>query len=78
MLVTAIYRKSLKLSSVESVDSAAATLMTTDVTGIERLISLSYDSWAMILQVAFGISVLAVYVGPASVFAVITAVGKCP
>lgn len=76
ILVTAIYRKSLTLSAVESEESAAVTLMTADVTGIELLISLSYDSWAMLLQVGFGVAVLVIFVGTASIFTIITTLSK--
>lgn len=75
-LISAIYQKSLRISAAESDESAAVTLMTTDVAGIERLISLSYDSCAMVLEVGLGIAILAFFVGAASIFTVVTAIGK--
>ncbi|OAA60085.1 ABC transporter, transmembrane domain, type 1 [Cordyceps fumosorosea ARSEF 2679] len=73
-LIAAIYQKSLRISAAESDESAAVTLITADVAGIERLISLSYDSCAMTLEVGFGIAILAVFVGTASIFTVVTAI----
>ncbi|OAR02083.1 hypothetical protein LLEC1_05009 [Akanthomyces lecanii] len=73
-LISAIYQKSLRISAAESDESAAITLMSTDVAGIERLISLSYDSCAMILEVGLGIAILALFVGTASIFTVVIAI----
>lgn len=78
ILVTAIYRKSLTLGVMETEESAAVTLMTADVDGIEQLISLVYDSFAMVLVIGLGVWVLAIFVGEASIFTVITAVRKLP
>ncbi|KAJ3495411.1 hypothetical protein NLG97_g3417 [Lecanicillium saksenae] len=72
-LVSAIYQKSLRLGASESEESSAVALMTTDVPGVGDLISLSYDSFAMLLEFTFGITVLSLFVGLASIFTVITA-----
>lgn len=74
-LISIIYQKSLRLGASESEESASITLISTDVPGIEELISLSYDSCAMVLEVGFGIAILTIFVGVASVFTVITAIG---
>lgn len=76
MLMMAIFNKSLKLNAVESDDGAAMTHMTADISGIEQLISLSYDTCAMVLQTLSGIAILAVFVGPACIFVVVIAAGR--
>lgn len=75
-LVSAIYCKSLKLPATESEHVAAVTLMTADVIGIDRLVTITYNSFAMIIEALLGISILSVLVGPASIFTVITTAGK--
>ncbi|OAA75071.1 ABC transporter, transmembrane domain, type 1 [Akanthomyces lecanii RCEF 1005] len=72
-LVSAIYQKSLRISAAESEESAAVTLMSTDVEGVGSLVSLCYDTCAVVLEVGFGIGVLTIFVGAASIFTVITA-----
>lgn len=69
-----VYDKSLRLGGAEAEDSAAITLVTADIPGIEALISLWYDLFAMVLEVAFGITVLTRFVGAASAVAVICTV----
>lgn len=72
-LVSAIYQKSLRISAAESEESAAVTLMSTDVEGVGSLVSLCYDTCAVVLEVGFGIGVLTIFVGAASIFTGVTA-----
>lgn len=72
-LVSAIYQKSLRISAAESEESAAVTLMSTHVEGVGSLVSLCYDTCAVVLEVSFGIGVLTIFVGAASIFTVVTA-----
>ncbi|XWW94174.1 hypothetical protein V2A60_002116 [Cordyceps javanica] len=72
--ITLLFDLSLLLSTSESDESAAITLISTDVPGTEELISLLYDSLAMILEVGFGVAVLSIFVGVASVFTIVTAI----
>lgn len=74
VLIGAIYHKSLKLDEGELGNSAAVTLMSTDVNGVERLISLSYESWARLLEVSAGIAVLGKFIGPSCLLVLIPAV----
>lgn len=71
ILTTAVYHKSLRLTSDEAERQAAVTLVDTDVASIMQLISLSYESWASLVEVILGITILALFVGAASVFALI-------
>ncbi|TQW12261.1 poly(A)-binding protein-dependent poly(A) ribonuclease [Cordyceps javanica] len=72
--ITLLFDLSLLLSTSESDESAAISLISTDVPGTEELISLLYDSLAMILEVGFGVAVLSIFVGVASVFTIVTAI----
>lgn len=71
ILTTAIYHKSLRITSDEAERQAAVTLVDTDVASIMQLISLSYESWASLVEVLLGITILALFVGAASIFALI-------
>ncbi|OAA69111.1 ABC transporter, transmembrane domain, type 1 [Cordyceps fumosorosea ARSEF 2679] len=74
ILISAIYHKSLTLPADELADSAAITLMTADVAGVGQLISLSYESWARVLEMGLGIGILAAFVGAATLFTIIPTV----
>lgn len=76
VLATAVYKKSLTISANEADELAAITLMSADVGGIEQLISLCYDSWALILETICGVTILSFFVGAASIITVIVATGK--
>ncbi|KAJ6787077.1 hypothetical protein PWT90_07283 [Aphanocladium album] len=65
--------KSLRLGVSESEESAAVALITTDIPGLQNMIAFSYDTVAMILEVSFGIAVLSIFVGGASVLTLIIA-----
>ncbi|EGX93450.1 multidrug resistance-associated protein, putative [Cordyceps militaris CM01] len=73
ILTTAIYHKSLRIDSDEAERQAAVTLADTDVAGIMQLMSLSYESWVSLVEVILGITILAFFVGAASIFALIPA-----
>ncbi|TQV98203.1 ABC bile acid transporter [Cordyceps javanica] len=66
ILITAIYEKMQKLDHEDLSNAAAVTLMTTDTTGVENVISLTYQVWSFPLQVGLGIWSLHTFVGPAS------------
>ncbi|KAM3465138.1 hypothetical protein MY5147_004096 [Beauveria neobassiana] len=74
ILISAIYHKSLKLPADDLAEAAAVTLMNVDVTGVTHLISLSYESWARLLEMGLGIGILAVFVGAATLFTIIPTV----
>lgn len=76
ILVGAIYHKTLRLGADELANAAAATLMSTDVNGVERLITLSYESWARLLEIGSGIGILGKFIGPSCIFTLIPAIGK--
>lgn len=65
VLIAAIYDKMLRLKVDDLENSAAVTLMSTDVDGIEQLISMAYESWTCVIQLALGIWLLYRFVGPA-------------
>ncbi|OAA80128.1 ABC transporter, transmembrane domain, type 1 [Akanthomyces lecanii RCEF 1005] len=65
ILVVAVYDKTQRLSA-EALDAGnAVTLMSTDVEGTEDIVSLAYESWSCIIQVAFGIWILHTFIGAA-------------
>lgn len=74
MLLAALYNKSLRLSTDELSKVAVLTLMSTDVNGIQGLISLSYESWARVIEVGLGLGILAVFIGPSCIFTLIPAI----
>lgn len=74
ILISAIYIKSMRLSAEESAHSAALTLMSTDVNAVEMLVSLSYECWAMMLEIAAGTAVLGRLIGPSCVFTLVPAI----
>ncbi len=76
ILVGAIYHKTLRLGADELANAAAVTLMSTDVNGVERLITLSYESWARLLEIGSGIGILGKFIGTSCVFTLIPAIGK--
>lgn len=76
ILIGAIYHKSLKMGSDELANAAAVTLMSTDVNGVERLITLAYESWARLIEIGSGIGILGKFIGPSCVFTLIPAIGK--
>ncbi len=55
----------LRLSGDELKRSAATTLMSTDITGVELIASLFNSAWASALEVCIGIYGLCTVLGPA-------------
>lgn len=76
VLVTAVYKKSLTVSANEAEELAAITLMSADVDGIEQLISMCYDSWALVLETVCGVTILSFFVGAACFITVVVATGE--
>ncbi|KAK3186314.1 hypothetical protein K4F52_004852 [Lecanicillium sp. MT-2017a] len=66
ILVSALFRKTLKLSHDQLKESASLTLMSTDVTGIERMFPLFHDTWAGVVELSIGLYVLTTYIGAAA------------
>ncbi|KAJ3496793.1 hypothetical protein NLG97_g2397 [Lecanicillium saksenae] len=65
VLIAAIYDKMHRLPTEELAKSAAVTLMSTDVSGIEGMFSLLYDIMASLVQLSLGLWSIWLYVGPA-------------
>lgn len=76
MLVSAIFRKALCLDLPTAQKSAAVTLMSTDVSGIEAGFTMIHDLWAGIIELAIGMWLLARYVGGAAFLVAIPTVRK--
>lgn len=74
--MTAIYCKTLCISSDESVQAAAVTLMNSDIAATERLFAIAHDTWGRALEICLGIAILAVYTGAASVFTLIPTISE--
>lgn len=76
ILIVAIYDKLQRLS-VDALESGGAvTLMSTDVSGTEDIISLAYESWSCVIQIAFGIWVLHSFIGPACFLIIFPTLGN--
>lgn len=75
-LVGVIYAKTLKLQSSKAQDSAALTLMSSDVDRISLTAETAYEIWAGIVEAAVGIWLLERQVGWACVVPLILAAGK--
>ncbi|KJZ71929.1 hypothetical protein HIM_08685 [Hirsutella minnesotensis 3608] len=72
VLVSAIFKKSLRLrQSDKANESAAVTLMSTDIDGIEGGLDQFHDIWASVLELALGVYLLATIVGGASFLVVL-------
>ncbi|KAM3536951.1 hypothetical protein ARSEF1564_010126 [Beauveria bassiana] len=65
ILVVAIYDKLLRLRSEDLENSAALTLMSTDVEGSGQIVQLAYESWSCVIQLGLGIWFLYRFIGPA-------------
>lgn len=76
ILISAIYHKSLKLGKDTLEAEAAVTLMTADTAGVNRLVSLSYNSWAQVLEISAGVAILGAFVGAATLFTIIPIISK--
>lgn len=75
-LVGVIYAKTLKLQSSKAQDSAALTLMSSDVDRISLTAETAYEIWAGIVEAAVGVWLLERQVGWACVVPLILAAGK--
>ncbi|KAJ4165428.1 hypothetical protein LMH87_007062 [Akanthomyces muscarius] len=74
MLLAALYNKTVRLSTDELSKAAALTLMSTDVNGTQGLISLSYESWAKLIEIGLGLGILAAFVGASCIFTLVPAI----
>lgn len=72
-LTTAVFDKMLRLDQEELEKSAAVTLVSTDVSNTERLVSRFHDIWASIVQLSLSVYILATIVGPACVLILVPA-----
>lgn len=77
-LVSAIFKKTLRLNLAEAKKSAAVTLMSSDISSIEGSFTVLYDIWAGILELGVGVYLLARLVGQACFLVIIPAIGKSP
>ncbi|KAH8681362.1 multidrug resistance-like protein [Xylariales sp. PMI_506] len=66
LLITAIYQKTTEISIASTDNSAAVTLMSTDVDTIVRAVRSVHDLWADIIQVAIATYVLTTFLGAAA------------
>ncbi len=76
ILITAVFRKTLKLPYDELKNSSALTVMSTDVSGVERLFPLFHDTWSSLVELGIGLYILTTTVGAASFFTLIPIFGK--
>lgn len=77
LLIEAIYHKSLRLPFSEAAKAAAITLINTDMNSVVQLIGLAIESWARVLEIILGYSILVKFIGTASIFSFFPAVSKC-
>ncbi len=79
VLVSAIFKKSIRMRHGDNGDdSAAVTLMSTDIDGIEGGLALFHDIWASVIELVLGVYLLATIVGGASFLVVLPGLGACP
>ena len=76
MLIAAIYDKMLRLTPRELDNSAAVTLISSDMTNIERIVPFFHNIWASIMELILGIFILSTFAGPAAALMVFPALGK--
>lgn len=74
-LVTAIYRKTTEISITALDNSAAITLMSTDVERVEFGLRMIHEFWASVLQIGLGTYILERELGVAVVAPVALALG---
>ncbi|KAM4066385.1 ABC transporter [Hirsutella rhossiliensis] len=72
-LISAIFKKTLGLELSDARGSAAMTLMSADIDGIQTGLSVLHDVWASVIELALGIYLLATLVGSACVLAALPA-----
>ncbi len=78
ILASAIYHKSLRLDATQLKKKAAVTLINTDLKGVDQLVELAYESIVYVVEIGLGITMLAKFVGAATIFALIPTVGMFP
>lgn len=76
MLTAAIYDKMLSLPYGVLAESAAVTLMSTDLSGIERFVPLFHDMWAAVIELGFGMAILGSMFGASCVLLIIPSICK--
>ena len=76
-LISQIYRHTTALQGTAVKDSAAITLMGTDVERIVQSLRLTHELWASILEVSIATWLLARQLGVASVVPVIICICEC-
>lgn len=76
ILITAIFRKSLKLPYDDLKNASALTLMSTDVSGVERLFPLFHDTWSGLAELGIGLYILSTTVGAAAFLTLIPIFSK--
>lgn len=75
-LVPHIFKKTLKLPYSIAKESAAATLMSTDIEGISTGIPQVHEIWAGLIEVCVGLYLLATIIDKATFLVVLPVLGK--
>lgn len=78
ILIAAIYNKVQCLGLPDLGDSAAMTLMTTDVEGVKTIVSSIYTVTSASVQIGLGIWALSWFVGPVCLVVLIPGIGNLP
>ena len=73
-LVALIFGKAIELDAATAKDTAAVTLMSTDIDGIAAGVTSIHDVWASVIELGIGQYLLQRQVGPACVLFLILAV----
>lgn len=58
-------------------ESAAVTLMSTDLNGLERIVPLFHDVWAAIVELGLGFAILGKIAGASCVLFLVPGLSKC-
>ena len=76
MLVGAIYDKMFCLSYEVLAESSAVSLMSTDLSGLQRIVPLFHDLVASIIELGFGLAILSSMYGAAGIMLLVPSLGK--
>lgn len=75
-LVALIFARALELDAATAKDSAAVTLMSTDIDGIASALQKVHDIWASVIELGLAVFLLERQIGPACFLILIPAVGE--
>lgn len=76
-IIPLIFKKTMLLPHVTASESAATTLMSTDVEGIVNGVPKIHEIWAAIVEIGLGLYLLTTVIDQAAFLVVVPVTGKC-